>query len=393
MGPEAKKCNVISVTGRDRRFRIVSGPRHLRKSQIMIFLLLLALSAAPARAAVPAEMVAASTPSAVATSTSPSAARGAQIYGTMCAVCHGAAGEGYKADRAPMLANSDLLASASDYFLRLAVEEGRPGTTMSAWSGARRGPLTPGDVDALVNFIRGWQKSPPAQLDERPAAGSAKRGAKIFSARCLSCHGQNGVGGQNLQIGSAQFLLGAGDGFLRRVIGKGLEGTAMRGFEDSLGAKGIDDLLALMRGWSSGSAVRLAPASPAPIPLGHVPLNPNGPAAEGFFAYPASTPADAVKTQLDRGAKMTLIDARPPADYVNEHIAGAVSVPFYDPAPYLSGLPRDSWLVAYCACPHAESGTLAKKLLEAGFSKVTTIDEGLPYWKTRKYGVRAGLAP
>src|SRR5580704_2824396 len=71
---------------------------------------------------------------------------GAQTYQRMCAVCHGAHGEGYAADQAPMLANTRLLASATDEFLRGAVDGGRGGTTMSAWGRMRGGPLTRGDT-------------------------------------------------------------------------------------------------------------------------------------------------------------------------------------------------------------------------------------------------------
>jgi cytochrome c oxidase cbb3-type subunit 3 len=88
---------------------------------------------------------------------------------------------------------------------------------------------------------------------------------------------------------------------------------------------------------------------------------------------------------------MAILDARAPSDYTNEHITGAVSVPFYDVDPYVAGLPKDAWLVCYCACPHAESRGLAQTLMNKGFKKVTVLDEGLGYWKSKKYGTQAGL--
>ena len=173
----------------------------------------------------------------------------------------------------------------------------------------------------------------------------------------------------------------------------------MPGFDVSLGAQGIEDVLATLRGWASTSASETSSASaapyvrPPPIPLGPVPLNPRGPAPAGFKPTPATTPADVIKAQLDRGAKLALLDARAPSDYLNEHIAGAVSVPFYAPEPYLDKLPKDAWLVAYCACPHAESGNLARVLMAKGFTKVTVLDEGLGYWRNHNYGTRTGEAP
>jgi rhodanese-related sulfurtransferase len=50
-------------------------------------------------------------------------------------------------------------------------------------------------------------------------------------------------------------------------------------------------------------------------------------------------------------------------------------------------------MVCYCACPHAESGQLAQKLVKEGFTKVTVLDEGLGYWRTKKYGIHEGLDP
>jgi cytochrome c oxidase cbb3-type subunit 3/ubiquinol-cytochrome c reductase cytochrome c subunit len=123
------------------------------------------------------------------------------------------------------------------------------------------------------------------------------------------------------------------------------------------------------------------------------PLNPKGPEPVGFRPQPATTPADTVKRELDRGARMGILDARAPSDYLNEHIKGAVSVPFYDPSPYVDQLPRDAWLVCYCACPHAESGQLARKLTDKGFTKVTVLDEGLGVWRNRKYGTSEGTEP
>jgi len=124
-----------------------------------------------------------------------------------------------------------------------------------------------------------------------------------------------------------------------------------------------------------------------------VPLNPRGPDPVGFKKTPETTPMETIHTQLQRGARMVLLDARAPSDYMNQHIAGAVSVPFYDPSPYIDKLPKNSWLVCYCACPHAESGQLAARLLEAGFKKVTVLDEGLGAWTQKKYPVSSGEKP
>ena len=80
--------------------------------------------------------------------------RGAELYGRMCAVCHGEKGEGYKADQAPRLAHPGFQATASNEHLREAIKNGRTATTMSAWSKDRGGPLSPEDIDEVINFLR-----------------------------------------------------------------------------------------------------------------------------------------------------------------------------------------------------------------------------------------------
>jgi cytochrome c oxidase cbb3-type subunit 3 len=124
-----------------------------------------------------------------------------------------------------------------------------------------------------------------------------------------------------------------------------------------------------------------------------VPLHPKGPEPDGFRTEPATTPVDVVKGQWDRGARMGILDARAPSDYLGSHISGAVSVPFYDPDPYLASLPKDTWLVCYCGCPHAESGQLAHKLVSHGFKKVTVLDEGINVWRARGYPMGSGVDP
>ena len=323
--------------------------------------------------------------------------RGAELYGRMCAVCHGMNGEGYKADQAPAIGHSDYLASATDEYLHHAINDGRASTTMSAWGFDHGGPLKTRDVDATIAHLRTWQKDARVTLDERPLTGDLQKGVIIFSRECARCHGARGTGGQYVAIGGSQLLATASNGFLRNAILRGRQGTAMPAFDATLGDQSVEDVIALFRDWQktgpAPATQRAAPARMPPIPLGPVPLHPKGPEPVGFNTQPQTTKAEVIKRELDRGAKMALLDARAPSDYTNEHIAGAVSVPFYDPDPYYDGLPKDAWLVCYCACPHAESGQLASKLVAHGFKKVTVLDEGLGFWRTRNYGTHTGIDP
>jgi cytochrome c oxidase cbb3-type subunit 3/ubiquinol-cytochrome c reductase cytochrome c subunit len=318
--------------------------------------------------------------------------RGQQLYTRMCVVCHGLEGEGYAADQAPTLSHA-FLTEATDEYIRKAVADGRRGTTMSAWSIFRSGPLREVDISALVDFIRSWQSQANAKLDDRTTMGDATRGAAVFERECARCHGARGIGGPYVQLGGPELLASASNGFLRHAVTAGRPGTAMPSFEKKLGETGVEDVIALLRSWQSTTPATLRPPSPAKIPLGRVPIHPYGPEPEGFRPYPAMTGADVIKVQLERGARMGLLDARTPSDYFMEHIAGAVSTPFYEPDTFTSALPKDAWLVCYCACPHAESGQLALKLQSKGFTKVTVLDEGFRVWQTRKYPTHSGIDP
>ena len=321
---------------------------------------------------------------------------GKVVYQRVCAVCHGKKGEGYAADRAPKLVGSGLLAAASDDFLRRVIDDGRKGTTMTAWSRMKGGPLTRPEVDALIGYLRKRDKAPRVVLDEKPLSGDRARGAEIYARECVRCHGKEGVEGPQVHIGDGDFLESATNGFLREAIAHGRNETPMPSFEPTLGEQGIEDLVTFLRSLQPPAVARarMAQAVPSVLPLGPVPLNPDGPEPEGFGFYPASpTKVEVVKAQLDRGARMAILDARGPPGYVDEHIAGAVSVPYYDPAPFLEHLPKDAWLVCYCACPSAESGMLAGKLAAAGFKKITVLEEGLNLWRAKQFPIHKGLAP
>jgi len=320
---------------------------------------------------------------------------GRELYGRMCSVCHGEDGEGYKADRAPMLANAEFLASVSDSFLIKAIADGRQKTVMSAWAVERGGPLKKEDIQALVTFMRTWESKPRVVLDEsKLSSARVRRGEPVYARECKSCHGERGVGGPNIAIGNPELLSGASNGFLRHAIRHGRPGTPMQAFAGKLDNKTIDDLVLLLRTWEKPKPPPAPPvAKPAPLELGPVPLNPKGPEPVGFQHHPKMTSVDVVHAALEKKAKLAILDARASSDYLREHIEGSVSVPFYDAERYLPQLPKDAWLVAYCSCPHAESGKLAKLLVDKGFKKVTVLDEGLGVWRRKGYPISTGEKP
>ena len=95
---------------------------------------------------------------------------------------------------------------------------------------------------------------------------------------------------------------------------------------------------------------------------------------------------DRVKQALDQGLRFVFIDARPAGDYEMGHIPGAVSIPFFDAEICASELPKDVVYIAYCACPHAESGVVANAINSAG-GTAKVLDEGYIAWKQAGYPV------
>lgn len=316
-------------------------------------------------------------------------ARGAATYTRYCALCHGDRGQGYVADNANALAHPEFLRSATDELLRRAIARGRPGTTMSGWGTSAGGPLGDGEVDDLVAFLRYWQQEDSLDIHHLKITGEVSRAEPVYFDYCEECHGKRGSGGTHLSIANPEFLASASDGFLKRAIQKGRHGTPMPGFIRDLTPQQVDDLVVLIRSWQRPpvDASLERPDATAPAVL-----NPGGPEAV-FTEGPRFAPVDAVKRELDRGARLVILDARPPSDYVFEHIAGAISVPFYEVDAHAARIPKDAFVVTYCGCPHAESGAALDALARKGYTRLRVLDEGYYVWKGRGYPTAKGVRP
>jgi mono/diheme cytochrome c family protein len=86
-------------------------------------------------------------------------AQGERLYGSACAGCHGATGQG---GDAPALRNPVLLEHATDTYFAETVRRGRRGTAMPAFaeSSAIHRALSEGETEAIVSFIRSWGGTP-----------------------------------------------------------------------------------------------------------------------------------------------------------------------------------------------------------------------------------------
>jgi rhodanese-related sulfurtransferase/biotin operon repressor len=86
-----------------------------------------------------------------------------------------------------------------------------------------------------------------------------------------------------------------------------------------------------------------------------------------------------------REGLVTVIDVRPPQEYDQGHLVGALNVPLDQLENRLGELPKDREVVAYCRGPWCVlSFEAVSRLREAGF-RARRLQDGLPEWR------RAGL--
>ncbi|MEO6029796.1 MAG: c-type cytochrome [Candidatus Binatia bacterium] len=305
---------------------------------------------------------------------------GGALYGKYCQLCHGAKLEGYAADNAPSLSSPTFRSSASTAFLQAAIERGRAGTAMAGYGKAVGGPLEPAEVDALIAFIRGGAVAPPP-LAAKASTGDAKKGATVYATHCETCHGTATQRGNAVHLANPMFLETASDAYLRVAIKEGRPGTAMESWNGRLSGAEIEDTIAHIR-----SLARPVPppplAAPSPVAEASTPIvmNPKGePPAFTLSLGRYASVADVAKA-YDEKRRFVMIDARPTSDYLRMHIPGAISVPYFDMHD-LDKVPNDgTWIVAYCVCPHEESGRVLEELRKRGYTNTAILNEGLFIW-------------
>lgn len=325
---------------------------------------------------------------------------GERLYRRYCALCHGRDGEGYSADDAPALAAPQWLRSASDEFITAAIADGRPGTAMSAWSLRRGGPLSDPEIDAVVQYLRSWQRHPRALVDEQDVEGDPSRGRLVYAAECARCHGSRGEGVNAIRLANPALLATASDGFLRYAVAHGRSGTPMPAFSERLDSQQIDDVVAFVRSFADGQTSHHQPSEPThgsedlpSLEDLQIVLNPEGPHPDLELRDDRFVAARAVKEALDEGSRMVILDARATSDWLRSRIPGAIPVPFYELDDIIEALPRDgTWMIAYCACPHAASGRVVDALRRHNFTRTAVLDEGIEHWEEAGYPTASGPA-
>ncbi|MEM9305153.1 MAG: c-type cytochrome, partial [Pseudomonadota bacterium] len=216
-------------------------------------------------------------------------------------------------------------------------------------------------------------------------------GAAIYANRCAECHGANGQGITAPSLGDQALLAAASDHFLRYAIVNGRDGTPMQSFADELSDAEIDGVVAYLRSQSSGWSPSAPTLIEPPTPDQYV-LNPQGEDPEFTLRAGRYVPAAQVVAALEAEKRFILLDTRPASAWQRSHIPGAVPMPSYrDKSRAGENLPNDgTWIVAYCACPHAASDFVINNLMELGFKNLAVIDEGILRWTAMGLPVTAG---
>lgn len=319
------------------------------------------------------------------------------LYQKYCALCHGKNQEGYAADNAPSLRSHSLMSvtkiPAANYnFLRYTIAYGRQGTAMAAYAKDQGGPLEYLDIDLLITWLReksGVKK--PVELSTDPVTGDVALGKKLYKQTCATCHGVKGEGVSAPALGNPMFLATASDAFLRYAIAEGRDSTPMRAFKNELKKEEIDGLTAYIRSRASGWNAPGAVVIKEPLPKDYI-LNPKNKAPKFTLKEGKYVPAEQVLKALKDKSRMVILDARSKAGWHQSHIPGAVPVPYYEePDSFIKDMPKDgTWIVVYCACPHAASEKVVSTLRRLGYKNTAIIDEGIIVWTNRRYPVQYG---
>ena len=317
--------------------------------------------------------------------------RAESMYQQYCALCHGEDRSGYKADHAPSLRSKSLLSTGLPGFVYQTIGWGRANTAMEGYPEEMGGPLTNADLLLLTTWLAQVEPVELIDLPDDVIEGDAELGGKIYAAQCAECHGETGQGVTAPSLGDQALLAHASDHFLRYAIVNGRDGTPMKSFADTLSDDEINSVVAYLRSQASGWSPNPPALVEPPAPEQYV-LNPDGEAPEFTLREGRYVPAAQVVQAMKEKRRMILLDTRPASAWQRSHIPGAVPMPYYrDKSRAGENLPTDgTWIVAYCACPHAASDFVVNNLIEEGFTNLAVIDEGILRWTAMGLPVTAG---
>ncbi len=95
--------------------------------------------------------------------------------------------------------------------------------------------------------------------------------------------------------------------------------------------------------------------------------------------------------QRVREGEVTVLDVRPPEEYISGHLPGAISIPLAELERRMQELPRHQEIVAYCRGPYCVlSAEAVERLRKAGFEAVR-FEEGVQDWQMRGLPLVSGI--
>ena len=102
-----------------------------------------------------------------------------------------------------------------------------------------------------------------------------------------------------------------------------------------------------------------------------------------YFAHKDELEAVPAKEVLQRARKglVTVLDVRPPEEYLAGHVPGAINIPLHELARRLKELPRRREVIAYCRGPYCLMSYDAVALLRKKGIKARRLEAGLPEWR------------
>ncbi|NIS79019.1 MAG: c-type cytochrome [Anaerolineales bacterium] len=174
----------------------------------------------------------------------PDVARGAEIFGSICVVCHGLEGRG--TDLATALNDSKLLNSFDDEWFQETISQGRPNRGMPTWGTV----LSPSQIDDLVALLGAWRRGEVVSIPQPDALHTSKEdGPELYAMYCAGCHGAEGEGGIGPSMRSNDFVTQQTDEALATLILDGRPGTSMTSFEGRLDLNQVQAIIALLQEW------------------------------------------------------------------------------------------------------------------------------------------------
>ena len=319
-------------------------------------------------------------------------AEAAELYEQYCALCHGDDRAGYQADHAPSLRSRSLLSTGYPRFMYTTLAYGRANTAMEGYSTEMGGPLDRDQMRLLLRWLVEMEDVEPLVLDhDAVVTGDAREGKALYAEHCASCHGADGQGITAPSLGDPALLANATDAFLKYAIVNGRDGTPMVAFADQFEDAEINALVAFLRSQASGWQPEPPELVEPPAPADYV-LNPDGDEPAFTLREGRYVPAAEVVQALEEKRRFILLDTRPASAWQRSHIPGAVPMPYYREGDRAGeNLPNDgTWIVAYCACPHAASDFVINNLRKLGYANTAVIDEGILVWTAMGLPVTAG---